>query len=259
VLDRPSFQRLSLYQHFYRHVGVEYQVAFTLAASRPLIIGLALCRERTDFSDAEVELLALARPHLMHAYRHAQMLGARAALLAALQDGYDRLGHHLVALDQHGRVELATSGARRLLGTQGLSTLPTAISEWLAGRDGQRHPIEPLVLAGQDGRVLVHALPIDRDEHRRLLLIESEHGELSAAALAGLGLTRREAQVLALVAGGKSPADTAQVLSISRRTVEKHLHNIYKKLGTHTLADTITSAWAAIGLPVVTQPAEQSR
>ena len=221
-----------------------------------LTVSVMWCRERRDFSDREVELLALARPHLMHAYRNAQMLDAKAGLLAALEGGLDTLGHHLVVIDPHGRVELATEGAERLLGTSGLSALPAAIGSWRAGDNGCRKGIEPLALAGPEGRVLVRALPADHDDRRQLLLIESDRGELSAMALAGLGLTPREAQTLASVALGNSPASAAQTMSISRRTVEKHLQNIYAKLGTHTLADAITSAWAAVGLPPATRPAD---
>jgi DNA-binding CsgD family transcriptional regulator len=258
VLDRHSFQRLALYQRFYRHVGVEFQVAFTLASCRPLIIGVALCRERVDFSEQEVELLALARPHLMHAYRHAEMLGAKTALIAALEAGLDTLGRHVVVLDPHGRIELATDGARRLLGDSGIRALPAAVSAWLDARDGDRRSMQPLAVNGRHGRLFVRALPTDRGDRRQLLLIEGATGELTPAALAGLGLTPREAQTLASVALGQTPAQTAATMGIARRTVDKHLQNIYAKLGTPTLPEAVAGAWAAMGLPSPDQAADRS-
>jgi DNA-binding CsgD family transcriptional regulator len=44
-------------------------------------------------------------------------------------------------------------------------------------------------------------------------------------------LTRREAEVLRWVSAGKSDAQIGAILRISARTVQKHLQNIYDKLG----------------------------
>ena len=45
------------------------------------------------------------------------------------------------------------------------------------------------------------------------------------------GLTAREAEVLRWVAAGKSDAQIGAILRISARTVQKHLQNVYDKLG----------------------------
>ena len=45
------------------------------------------------------------------------------------------------------------------------------------------------------------------------------------------GLTVRESEVLRWVAAGKSDSQIAAILSLSPRTVQKHLQNIYDKLG----------------------------
>ncbi len=48
------------------------------------------------------------------------------------------------------------------------------------------------------------------------------------------GLTRREAVILNWAAKGKTNADIAMILDISKRTVEKHFERIYEKLGVET-------------------------
>jgi DNA-binding NarL/FixJ family response regulator len=55
---------------------------------------------------------------------------------------------------------------------------------------------------------------------------------LSASRNGGLGsLTARERDVLALMAEGRSNAAIAQTLVVSERSVEKHVGNIFSKLG----------------------------
>src|SRR5690242_7737629 len=49
-------------------------------------------------------------------------------------------------------------------------------------------------------------------------------------------LTRREREVLRLIAAGRSNKEIALALSMSERTVARHVTNIYAKIGTHTRA-----------------------
>lgn len=250
VIDQQAFHGLALYQEVYRPLGVEHQIAFTLPARLPLVLGIALSRGREDFSDREVQLLALARPHLMQAYRNAELSSDRAAMLTALEAGLDTLGRHVVVLDAHGRVEFATDGARRLLGDPNAmrSGLPERVSTWISERRGPRLPAEPLVLQAAGGSVLVRLLPSHRSDRREVLLLEDGTGELSVAALGGLGLTPRQADTLCLLAMGHSPAQTAAQMGIAPRTVDKHLQHVYAKLGATCLSQATATAWAAVGV-----------
>jgi non-specific serine/threonine protein kinase len=56
---------------------------------------------------------------------------------------------------------------------------------------------------------------------------------LPAAPAEPAGLTPREAEVLRLIAAGKSNQDIAAALTLSTRTVERHVSNIYEKIGVH--------------------------
>lgn len=66
-----------------------------------------------------------------------------------------------------------------------------------------------------------------------------------------LGLTRREIDVLAWVATGKTNAQIGEVLSIAPGTVKKHLEHIYEKLGVSTRTD---AAVTAIGVVMASPP-----
>ena len=68
------------------------------------------------------------------------------------------------------------------------------------------------------------------DEHLlRLVALNPDH-DLDRLH-ARVKLTRRESEVLLWLARGKSNRDIGQILDVSHRTVNKHLEQIYPKLG----------------------------
>jgi DNA-binding CsgD family transcriptional regulator len=60
-----------------------------------------------------------------------------------------------------------------------------------------------------------------------------------------LGLTQREAEILAWVARGRTNEEIAAMLSVSANTVRKHLENAFVRLGVHTRAAAIAMAYEA--------------
>ena len=67
--------------------------------------------------------------------------------------------------------------------------------------------------------------------------------------LAGLGrepaggpLSRREAEVIGLLAAGRENAEIATALGVSVHTVERHVANIFVKIGVRNRAEA--TAWA---------------
>jgi hypothetical protein len=163
-----------------------------------MVLGIALSRGEEDFSDAEAELLGLARPYLIQAYRNVELSSARTAALRAVESGLETLGRHVVVLDRHGRLEFATDTARRRLGGAGAGrdVLPAEIRDWIVEQRGHLSASEPLVLRIDGAPLLVRLLPRRADDHRDVLLVEGGTGELTVPALRGLGLTERQAQVL---------------------------------------------------------------
>ncbi len=70
-ITRRELHRLELYRQVYEPMGVEYQIAFTLSSGVNRILGVALSRGQRDFTARERDLLNLARPYLIQAYRNA--------------------------------------------------------------------------------------------------------------------------------------------------------------------------------------------
>jgi DNA-binding CsgD family transcriptional regulator len=76
-----------------------------------------------------------------------------------------------------------------------------------------------------------NAMRYTRLQHARVdgpLRVDRAHD-----GLLGRGLTRREAQIVRLLADGCSDREIAAILEISHRTVQKHLQRCYAKLGVH--------------------------
>ena len=67
-------------------------------------------------------------------------------------------------------------------------------------------------------------------------------GSGGEAAPCPAGLTRRELEVLRLIAAGQSNRQIAAALYLSPRTAERHVANIYLKIGAHSKAEATAYA-----------------
>src|SRR5690349_482862 len=173
------------------------------------------------------EMLARIRVHLANA-RLTQ--SARAAL--------DVSGRFLLAVNRQGRIMWATPQAQKLLadslGAQGGDelVLPEPVRQWLASAQKARTGKAPAAAVLPDNpRLKLHYLG-DAGPNEVLLRLAKDAGSDLAAELSSeFGLTTREGEVLSWLAKGKTNRDIAQILGLSPRTVDKHLEQIYAKLG----------------------------
>lgn len=155
LVTRRQLHELDLYREVYVPLGAEYQIAITLPSSSTRLMGIALSRAKRDFTNAERDMLNLARPYLIQAYRNA-------IAYTLLTDG---AGRRIVAED-----------------------------------------------------------------------------------LRALGLTARQAEVLRLVAMGRSDQDAAAALGIGVRTAQKHLEHCYRTLGVENRSQAAQIAWQAASI-----------
>jgi hypothetical protein len=110
-LTLRKFHSSGLYADFYRRVGVEQQMAFILPAAQPLIIGIALNRSRSDFSERDRLLLNLVRPHLIQAYRNADSVTQMSRQSRLALQGLTQLNRATIFLTKQGRVRPADCAA----------------------------------------------------------------------------------------------------------------------------------------------------
>jgi DNA-binding CsgD family transcriptional regulator len=249
VAPAAELRRLPLFQKLYLPLGVDHQVAFVLPSTPELTIAMVLSRGRVDYSARDVKMLELTRPHLIQAYRAAELRERLTAAVAGLQAGLDADQTALVLLDGDGAVALASAGAVEVLvpvGSEPRIGLPPGgpLGGWLEGEESSG----TVEIPGGDP-LLVRRL---RSGAHTVVMVEPATRALSVDSLALLGLSAREATVLHGLARGGSTDQLAAELAISPRTVAKHVQRINAKLGVTSRAQAIATAWAAAGRPLRT-------
>ncbi len=251
MITRRELHATELYREAYRPMKVEYQMAFCLPAPPQVIIGLALNRERRDFSERDRRVLNLIRGPMIQAYRTVQRYAAVVERLHAAERGLDRAGLGVIVLGRHrGFLQpawVSPEAAKGLEIDAGEDVdLPPAVQLWLRAReDAAGIDTTPFTHKRKDGStVAVQLMPSRNHGDPDTLLVESGSELVSIATLRAAGLTAREAEVLRLLALGRTNAGIAAELTVSSRTVDKHLQNIFEKLGARSRTQAILTAWS---------------
>ena len=173
------------------------------------------------------EMLARIRVHLANA-RMTQ--SARAAL--------DVSGRYLLAVSRQGKILWATPQAQKLLSATLTANaddeflLPEPMPQWLEqvqkGTAASKAALAPF--PGNEQLRLQYMGKLGPNEFL-LRLAKDTSADTPAEFSSELGLTMREGEVLSWLSKGKTNRDIAQILGLSPRTVDKHLEQIYSKLG----------------------------
>src|SRR5882672_5781386 len=173
------------------------------------------------------EMLARIRVHLANA-RLTQ--SARAAL--------DVSGRFLLAVNRQGKIMWATPQAQKLLSDSLGSAsgdemvLPDSLQQWLEQAQASKGGTKTATASFPDHPELrLHYMGNAGPNEFLLRLAKDAGHNLPAEFSSELGLTTREGEVLAWLSKGKTNRDIAQILGLSPRTVDKHLEQIYAKLG----------------------------
>lgn len=179
------------------------------------------------------ELLARIRVHLANArssYRSRLALGLAGRSLAALDPDAALVWCTPQAEALFVRIDPAWTPDRGAL-PQGLMG---AVRPLLAAPPGQLSGSTRLTLRGTEIELTV----IGSERPGEVLLRINEVREDGKVALLQKqgGLTRREAEVLLWVSYGKTNKTISEILGISPRTVNKHLEQVFRKLGVETRA-----------------------
>jgi DNA-binding NarL/FixJ family response regulator len=168
-------------------------------------------------------MLARIRVHLGNA-RMTQ--SARAAL--------DVSGRFLLAVSREGKIMWATPQAQKLLADSlGADdpVLPEPLLAWLEQAQAAKGGAKTVAAIPGHPELRLHYMGNAGTNEFLLRLARESTGALPAQFSSEFRLTSREAEVLSWLSKGKTNRDIAQILGLSPRTVDKHLEQIYAKLG----------------------------
>lgn len=232
------------YRESMRPAGIEHK-AQAIFVDRNLWGDMELYRESGSpgFSPAELDILRRIAPEVGAGLKFAALRsGGRAS------DAMDDTTPGVLVIDQRGHVT-GTPAAERLLQEFGdfhprwrdASHLPVAVQvvlsalNWSLGAD--RADVAPrLSVRGRSGRWLaLHAAATEATDARtgeRIVIISPvTANELAWIGLTAYDLTAREEEVVKLVVGGLSTRQISDQLFIAEHTVQRHLSNIFEKVG----------------------------
>ena len=193
------------------------------------------------------EVLARIAAHMQNAR---QMKQARTAL-----DAFGQATAAIRASD--GRLVWQTPLARKLLRdyfTIEHDQAPPQLLNWIraAEQATAEHRKPPVLVATEASRLLASlhdASHLGHEGEWLLVLREEIHGSSVEALMVAFRLTKREAEVLYWVIYGKTNRDIGDILGISHRTINKHLENLFEKLGVETRTAAAALAMRRLQLP----------
>ncbi|HHJ19019.1 MAG TPA: response regulator transcription factor [Gammaproteobacteria bacterium] len=172
-----------------------------------------------------------------------------ARMLMEAQKALDSMRQHVFCINKNGKILWATPEAQALLNQyqqegEKMITLSEQLYRWLP--NGQAGHNLALPIQQQDLILTVHYFK-QTEEDEFLLKLQSPNVEIHPSVLEeSLAITYREAEVLLWLAHGKTNREVAEILKMSPRTVNKHLEQMYPKIG----ANNRTAA-AAIAIQTI--------
>jgi DNA-binding NarL/FixJ family response regulator len=252
------------YRESMRPAGIEHK-AHAVFVDRSLWGDMELYRAigSPSFSTREVDILRRVAPDVGAGLKVAALRNR------ALSPDADDTTPGVLVVDQLGRVS-GTPAAEELLADLGdpqahghdVDHLPTAVQVILralqrslnADRSGEADVAPRLRVRGRSGRWLaLHAACSEatdaRPAERLVVIAPAPPQELMWLGMSAYDLSSREEDVVKLVVGGLSTKQIAERLFIAEHTVQRHLTNIFEKVGVRSRRELVKQLFFQQVLP----------
>ena len=221
---RRQFEERPIYRECYRGY-THSMITFGLAAPQGLSTSFVLSRADGDFTDSEQDTLAILQP-LVSSVIQRQML--KESLVGSQFSGaqvgvVQGVGDFIHTLDSRAKHLL-----EKFFTDISLHCLPEKLAQQMGSRSDDTFEIS-------SDRTRSGLLSNARFHDESWTLHVWEKGDdLPIDKLSQFGFTGRQIEVIQWMALGKTNPEIATILGISYRTVQKHLENIYARLGVET-------------------------
>lgn len=247
VISMRHFTGLDLYRHFYRPLGIRYQLAIAVMEDSDWTAAYTLSRSAADFGDRDTETMALLQASLAGAHHHVAMESLRRqfeALSLLLREGARDRPCCLVALDAQDRVECAAGPllprVEAVFGRLAARTLaPPRLARLLRSSHAS---FLATVRIGESATADVLTCP-DGDGGGSLLFELRDHGDLRSR----YGLTPGEYRTLANIVRYETNERAAAAEGVSVPTIEKRMTSVIRKMSVETRVGAVREFLRAAG------------
>lgn len=243
AISQRELRDLPIYCEFLRPLGIKRQLGLLVEDREYGVAAVGLQRDGSDFSQRDKEIITLLQPHLIQACKNAsdisrvmqqQQHSERALKLAQIG---------VVRLDPKLRMEWVSNHAANLLAVYfpteqeriAAGTLPVKLEAWVQEerqlRGQQINRVAPANWQTTSARGVLSIRWVNGLNGGSDLVLSEQRSDVGPVDLESLGLTRREAEVLHWITQGKTNEVIGVILSTSKRTVDKQVESIFRKLG----------------------------
>jgi DNA-binding CsgD family transcriptional regulator len=214
-------------------------------------LSIGFHRSARSFTERDRAILNMLLPHLKIAYSNVRQYTKLQRQMQWQGEALDQI--NAIKLTITGAVQFISTTAGKLLGDYfdgewiNCNHLPEAIDVWVRQqlRVQQSEVFTPSLpwYVEKNGRRLEVKLLCDFVAEQNLLMLSEKIIDFSPVQqLQSIGLSKREAEILALVAAGKTNLQISQQLVISIKTVKKHLEHVFGKLNAQNRVDAVNKA-----------------
>ncbi len=250
-----EFTNTVFYNEVLRPIDVQHQMGVVLSVGTGVSVACSVNRKGSDFSERERGLLSLIAPHLANTIRGVIGRKEMRATELRLEGMLESSARGIIVLAENSGVLQMSDLAQRLLikyfasETLYPGNLPEKLKLWVGekGSPGRSYGLPARSGADHVRSELYVSKAVNAATRKTTLLLE-EKKLLSPIVLQSLGLTPRQSEVLFWISKGKTDDTIADLIGAGRRTVEKHLENIYQKLGVETRTSAAMAAIERLAL-----------
>lgn len=172
-----------------------------------------------------------------------------------VKEALERVNVPSYVIDAHGVIRWVNPAAERIVG----DVVGRQFTSVVAPEETRRaREVFARKIVGNEAVTDAEVVVVARDGSRLLVelssipLLEGEHvvGVFGQVSDVGeepvphpeLHLTPRQAEVLALLERGRSTAEIAEELNLSRETVRNHVRHMFRKVGVHSRLEAVAAA-----------------
>ncbi len=252
VTSDRQFQETAVYREYFQALRVKRQMIAMVGRHEQARIALTFNRGHRDFSGRDCAVLSFLSPHIAQAYRNALAFETIAVDMEDIGAGLTSINRAVILAQRDGKIRwmspLAGDWLKELFPENDLSAggLPAILTRWLnlgaETKNSVREGLSEMHLPSKDGgKFVLHCGETAKGE--LAIGLVREHGRIKRAVEQRYDLTSREGEILHWLSESKTYPETAMILNISVRTVEKHVEHILQKLGVENRLAAQRLAW----------------